>query len=173
MFFYEILGLKDINRDKENIVSREAVRAIILKGNKILLIKSNTGDYKFPGGGVEVGESYIDALNREVIEESGYIVNNINEKLGVIIERAVDKFKNNSIFEMTSYYYICDLSEEKTTQNLDEYEIELEFLPVWISIDKAICENELIIKEEKSNMNSWVYRETLALKKIKEYIESV
>lgn len=39
--------------------------------NEILLVKTIHGGWVFPGGQVEVGENLIDALYREVYEESG------------------------------------------------------------------------------------------------------
>jgi len=39
---------------------------------------------------------------------------------------------------MTSYYYECEVSKHKTIQQLDDYEQQLDFKPVWISLDEAI-----------------------------------
>ncbi|MBI6015060.1 NUDIX domain-containing protein, partial [Clostridium perfringens] len=47
--------------------------------NLILLDISNRGDYKFPGGGVEKGETPEETLRREVQEETGYILNEVKE----------------------------------------------------------------------------------------------
>ena len=50
-------------------VHRNAVRAVILRGQELLMIYSaNVGDYKFPGGGVNKGETHKQALVREVKE---------------------------------------------------------------------------------------------------------
>lgn len=54
------------------VISRTGVRAIIWSGQNLLMMKSNRGDYKFPGGGVEAGESDKQALARELLEETGY-----------------------------------------------------------------------------------------------------
>ena len=70
MYFNKVLGMKEFGKD-EKVFYRVAIRAIILQGDKILMVKSNTGDYKFPGGGVEKGETPEETLRREVQEETG------------------------------------------------------------------------------------------------------
>jgi len=169
MIFNFVLGIQNINNENTNIVRREAVRAIVLKDNKILMVHTNKGDYKFPGGGVKKEEIYEDTLKREVREETGYIVSNIKEKVGVIIERKLDGYDKNSIFEMISYYFLCEISDNKTVQQLDQYEYELDFQPEWISLDKAININEEILEKCDKDINAWVNRETNVLKKIREY----
>lgn len=50
------------------------VRAIILRGNSLLLIHRFKGEreyWVFPGGGVEMGENIQDAMTREAQEELG------------------------------------------------------------------------------------------------------
>lgn len=168
MAFNYILGIQQLNKEKVNINHREAVRAVILKDNNILMVHNNKGDYKFPGGGANKEENHEQTLKREVEEETGYIINNVKDMLGVFTERKLDDFEENSIFEMVSYYYICELSDNKTIQKLDDYENELDFKPVWIAINEAIRLNEEVIKKDNTNKNSWIYRETKVLKAIKE-----
>lgn len=52
---------------------RLTARAIIIEDRKILLNEFNNGEYyNLPGGGVEKGETLREAVEREVLEESGY-----------------------------------------------------------------------------------------------------
>jgi 8-oxo-dGTP pyrophosphatase MutT (NUDIX family) len=168
VLFNKELGIQELNKNQVKINYREAVRGIIIQNNKILMVHSNKVDYKFPGGGVNEKENYIDALKREVEEETGYLVNEVKDKIGVIIERNLDEYEEDSIFEMISYYYVCNVSDKQTHQRLDDYEAELDFCPIWINLDDAILQNEDAIKQE--NKNHWIYRETYVLKKLKDNI---
>lgn len=169
MILNEVLGIQEIRDKSTRITTRRAARAVILKGGKILMVHTNKGDYKFPGGGVKRQEELMDALRREVEEETGYIVKHIGRKIGLITQRNINQFDTNGIFEMTSYYYYCDVEDTPTSQHLDKYEEEQEFTPMWLTIDEAISQNELILNSKSKQSNPWVYRETLALKYLKKH----
>lgn len=170
MIIIETIGLKKIEELNAKINIREAVRGIILDNRKILLIKTNKGDYKLPGGGIKKGEDKIDALKREVKEETGYEVIKINEACGEVIEQSRDTYDKNAYFKMVSYYYICEISNVKLEQELDEYEKEQDFIADYVLIDKAIEQNENVMLQANDNMNNWVERETMILKKIRSNI---
>jgi len=55
VIFNEILEI-GLCHHRKNTCHREAVRAVVLKNKLLLMIRTNLGDYKFPGGGVEEGE---------------------------------------------------------------------------------------------------------------------
>jgi 8-oxo-dGTP pyrophosphatase MutT (NUDIX family) len=58
-------------------MKKERVRAIIIKQGSILLIKRVFPDrtyWVFPGGGVEEGETVVEALERECVEELGITI---------------------------------------------------------------------------------------------------
>ena len=58
---------------------------------KILLVKTQHGGWVFPGGQVEVGENLLDALSREVKEESGIDIA-INNLIGIYSNTAIHKW---------------------------------------------------------------------------------
>jgi 8-oxo-dGTP pyrophosphatase MutT (NUDIX family) len=163
------IGIKEVNKELVKVNYRTAVRAIIIQNGNILMVHTNNGDYKFPGGGVNKEENHEETLKREVEEETGYIINKVKDKIGIIIERNMDECEKASVFEMTSYYYLCEVSDKVNLQNLDEYEAELGFHPMWININDAIYQNEELLKIEKGN-NPWIFRETLVLKAIKDHL---
>lgn len=151
-----------------NVNYRDAIRAIIFKNNLILLVHSNKGDYKFPGGGVEDNESHSECLIREVAEETGYINCIVKDKLGSVIEKKLDEYDNNSLFQMTSHYYLCELiNDKRIAQQLDDYESAQGFSPAWVSLNEAIEQNEKIINDFENGKNGWLKRETFVLKKLK------
>ena len=59
------------------------VYAVVQKGDKFVVLKHNKGRYEFSlsGGGVEDGESNVDAVKREVLEELNIKVE-VKESLG-------------------------------------------------------------------------------------------
>lgn len=171
MLFNKLFEIDKVSDSIGNINFREAVRAVILKDNKILMVHSKNKDYKFPGGGLKKGEEQIEALKREIEEETGYVCTNVNEQIGVIIERSKDKYVNNRIFKMISYYYFAEVSDIRKKQKLDAYEAKLEFKPIWISVKDAIDNNERIINLGIQPIANWIYRETYVLKEIRNAIK--
>jgi len=57
------------------------VRVVIIRGDKILLVKNwfGPGKWQLPGGGVKFGESVYDASIRELQEELGVTVSSVKE----------------------------------------------------------------------------------------------
>ncbi|HQV63453.1 MAG TPA: NUDIX domain-containing protein [Anaerolineales bacterium] len=147
-------------------VHRTAVRAVILRGPELLMVySSNVGDYKFPGGGVDIGETHQQALARELLEECGASLLSVDGELGAIIEYNFADEKLYDVFKMTSSYYFCQIREEFVSQKLDGYEKELGFQPLWINIDKAILLNRSLLATDE--IPQWLRREIFILEYLK------
>jgi len=149
-------------------ITREAVRAVIFKNEKLLLIHSTyDGDYKFPGGGIKAGEDHTSALTREIKEESGAHLKTVTGEFGLVVEYDRPIEKRFDLFKMTSYYYLCEVDSELGVQHLDEYEYELGFTPEWIAIEDAININQTLLNEQPQRVQRWVNRETSVLRLVK------
>ncbi|HHW11581.1 MAG TPA: NUDIX domain-containing protein [Firmicutes bacterium] len=168
MLFDFALGRQESCPENAKVHHREAVRGVILQEDKLLMVLLKSGDYKFPGGGIDTGESHEEALRREVREETGYPDCEILEKIGVVVEREADAYEEDAFFEMRSHYYLCRVSGRPAFQKLDAYEKELDFCPVWVPLDQALCANEEILRKGTKELNPWVQRETMVLKILKE-----
>lgn len=55
-----------------------AAGGLVYKENKVLLIKSKRRGWEFPGGVIEQGESILEGLKREILEESGIVAEPIS-----------------------------------------------------------------------------------------------
>ena len=153
---------KNYNENWPRIV-RKAVRGIIIKNNKVALVRSEKeGFYKFPGGGIEKGESHLDALIREIEEETGLIaISDSIKEFGLIHEIRKSILEENEIFDQLSYYYLIDVKEEVGVQKLENYEIELGYKLEWVDIKNAYQINSEIGKKYETK---FILREAHILK---------
>ncbi len=151
-------------------ISREAVRGIIARGNALLLLYSTElRDYKFPGGGVQAGETHRQALLREIREETGADMTGIELPFGKVIEYDVPKERGYDVFRMTSYYYWCQVGPIFSEQRLDDYEKDLGFQPAWVEIGEALRVNQAILRAGPRSTYQWLARETFVLEQIQQH----
>ena len=124
-------------------IYRQAARGIIRDGENVLMIYcAFFNDYTFPGGGIENGEDPLKALQRECSEEAGVIIKNARPFYKIVEKREVD---DETYLLHESLFYLCDI-DEYCEPHLEDYEIELGYKAVWISIDEAIQNNLAKIK---------------------------
>ncbi len=149
---------------KGSVYYRSAVRAIIKKGDHYLFVQSHKfNDVKFPGGGVEKNEDKFDALMREVREETGYLVKPEFIHYGYTDEINKSIYPDTDIFQMRSDYYTCEVYDETTSQELDDYEREYGYEAVWMNIEEALKINQHV---STIHQLRWVKREIIVMEKL-------
>lgn len=124
------------------IFARHSARAIIIQDGEVAMVYSQKYDYyKFPGGGMEDGESPVTAMIRETAEEAGLSVrpNSIKE-YGYVHRVSKSDHPDADIFLQDNFYYFCQVCAH-VTQNLDAYEAEEGFVPLWVDPKTAIQVN--------------------------------
>lgn len=89
---------------------------IIVKDGKMLMTKRRdlrpefNNKWEFPGGGVENGETFFETLKREVKEETGYIIEKM-EQLPDILTVVVDSKKEN--YQVHLFMSVCKIKSGK------------------------------------------------------------
>ncbi|MEM5804516.1 MAG: NUDIX domain-containing protein [Candidatus Aenigmatarchaeota archaeon] len=92
------------------INQRVMATAIIRKGNRYLLLKRSrrnkmySGQWQFPEGGVEFGETPLEALKRELHEETGL---NIRKAKLLGVGSGTIKYFHRGIYHFIRVFYEC------------------------------------------------------------------
>lgn len=153
----------------KRIYERIAGRAIVLKGEDILLIYTKRyNDYSLPGGGIDPGEDIKKGLVRELQEETGAVNIKIIEAFGTYEEHRPTYYENYDLIHMVSHCYLCDADKVLGDASPESYEVENGSVPIWKNIHEAIAFNQSVIKENEHSMGMSIRRETFLLEAIKD-----
>ena len=126
-----------------HIFARDSARSIIIRNGKIAMIHSLKFDYyKFPGGGIEPGESAADALIRETAEEAGLtVISDSIREYGYVHRIQKSTVKEDEYFVQDNYYYLCNAEDSVRPQKLDDYESDEHFTLEYVMPETAILSN--------------------------------
>lgn len=93
------------------------VRGVVLQEGKVLLVKELLdGKWTLPGGWVDVGEAPSRAVEREVWEESGYLVR--ASKLLALYDRQKHGFPAY-LFHIYKLFFLCELEGGEATDSIE------------------------------------------------------
>ena len=149
---------------------RVAVRGIIFIDGKLLMTEDKYGEVKLPGGGIDPGEDDVQALVREVKEETGYDV-----KVDTIVPFGEIEEKRLSVHEPMIWHqfsrlYFCEVYSEQGACDYTENEKKYEFRQVLYTLEEAIEKNRIMLGEEDER--AWNCREYRTLLLLREYMEA-
>lgn len=128
---------------------RNSARSIIIRGGKLAMVHSLKYDYyKFPGGGIEDGESPVAAMVRETREEAGLMVKPETIREYGYVHRIQRSDKDaTECFIQDNYYYLCQAEDKGVSQCLDNYEAQEGYVLEYV-------EPETVIRKNRSVANS-------------------
>ena len=138
------------------VFEKYSVRGVIVRDGKIAVQQSAAGDYKILGGGVEEGETFEQALIREVQEESGLkVIPDSIREIGEIVEKRKDIFDSSMVYVCHSCFFFCDAEEVMTAMHMTDSEKEKRFHLVWAAPEEIIEGNQPFFKSQP-----WSYRDS-------------
>jgi 8-oxo-dGTP diphosphatase len=124
------------SKDMASVSHRKSVRAIVLHGDKVLVIKRNkfgSRYYMLVGGGVDLGEDLETALRRELREETGLEVGSVRL---VFVEDGGPLFG-------PQYAYLCEYTGGEPALNPHSEEAKISALgqntyePLWLPVSEV------------------------------------
>lgn len=145
--------MKQIINNKYNLTDEDMTE--IVKRVKVLLVNSDNevllgyshNNYQFPGGHVEQNETLIQAVNREVLEETGMDLKVTNiEPFACAIGYYKDWPAEGKNRKIEIYYYEIkteekpDLENTEYTENEKDGNFELRFIPL-TSVEEELRKN--------------------------------
>ncbi len=148
-----IINDNNLNDEEINEIVKR-VKVILINDNNEVLMGYSNNEYQLPGGHVENNELLIEALNREVKEETG-IKLNIKKLNPIIVSNGYYKdwpmVGNNRKVEI--YYYEIktnkkpNLNNTKYTINEIKGNYKLEYIPL-DNIENVLIENNKIYEDK-------------------------
>ncbi len=146
-------------QDTTEVFEKYSVRGIIMRDGKLAMQCSRDGEYKIPGGGIEPGEAYLQALVREVREETGlHVIVSAVREIGEIVEIRRDLFDAKTKYVCHSLFYECRVEGKQDALQLTESEIAKGYELRWATPEEIYQRNILIEKDP------WIVRDTAFVK---------
>ena len=138
-------------REMKEPKMRYGARGIVIRndGKIALFNKSNKNEYKLPGGGIEGNEEPKEAFKREVLEETGCVVEIIDE-LGI-----TEEYKSKENFKQISYIFVGKVKEDTKELNVTKKEKDEGATLMWETPKRALdlitnCYDNLIASDYES-----------------------
>ena len=147
------------------VYSRPSARAIVIREGRVAMVHSRKFDhYKFPGGGIEPGESREAALQREAREEAGLVLDPQSIRPYGFVHR-IERGDAEPIFLQDNFYYLASVAA-LVPQELDGYEAEEGYTLRWVEPGEAIQKNKALTSVYKRKYHTMLLREALVLERL-------
>ena len=142
--------------------SRPSARAVVIRNGRVAMVYSRKfRHYKFPGGGIEPGESREAALLREAREEAGLVLDPQSVRPYGFVHR-IERGDAEPIFLQDNFYHLA-LAVAAVPQELDGYEAEEGYTLRWVDPREAIRQNKALTSVYKRKYHTMLLREAMVL----------
>ena len=145
--------------------SRPSARAIVIENGRVAMVYSQKfRHYKFPGGGIEAGESREAALLREAREEAGLVLDPQSVRPYGFVHR-IERGSEEPLFIQDNFYYLASASAI-VPQELDGYEAEEGYTLRWVDPREAIDQNKALTSVYQRKYHTMLLREAMVLERL-------
>lgn len=139
-------------------------RAILINSNNEVLMCYSNGlqHYEFPGGHLEEGETLEDGLKREILEETGIIIDSADINPFYAIKYYCKNYHDsgkNRLVEIYYYVVYCDSVYDDSKKQLDTNEIIQKYECKYINVNNLkniLIENKKTTKENNSALDDMI-----------------
>ena len=146
--------------DMTEVVKR--VKVLLVNSNNDVLLGYSHNNYQFPGGHVEENETLVQAVNREVLEETGIELNITNiEPFACAIGYYKDWPAEEKNRKIEIYYYEVKTDEKPNLENTEYTEnekdgnFELRYIPL-LDVENVLRTNAEEYGDKKGNAREMI-----------------
>ena len=149
----------------EKVYSRPSARAVVIRDGRAAMVYSQKfRHYKFPGGGIEKGETREATLIREAREEAGLVLDPESVRPYGFVHR-IERGDAEPIFLQDNFYYLASATAT-VPQELDEYEAAEGYNLRWVDPGEAIEQDKALTNEYKRRYHTMLLREAMVLERL-------
>ena len=149
----------------EKVYSRPSARAVVIRDGRVAMVYSQRySHYKFPGGGIEKGESREATLIREAREEAGLVLDPQSIRPYGFVHR-IERGDREPLFIQDNFYYLASASA-LVPQELDGYEAAEGYTLRWVDPREAAAADRSLIPAFEPRRRFMLLREAMVLEKL-------
>lgn len=98
--------------DGKSVGWRVSGYAIVVRDGKYLMVQSGSGQWIFPGGGVEERETVLEAVARECLEETGYTAVISDPQPSYVREQQFYHAREEAFYHSIQLFYRVELAND-------------------------------------------------------------